>query len=168
MFINFVVKNYAVHEIMCNIVEPNGLQITIRCMCITYWILKAADVRLKYVILLFHCNSGYKNMPLCHMYSPKCFSWIPDVFEARGCPNVPGSESWMDILTLGNQHTIALKDPVAHSDLEERPFQTGLWKSAWGVLYVYRDVWKFAMYLLNFSSDMDKIPHTRCPQNIFE
>jgi hypothetical protein len=52
-----------------NIVEPNGLHMTIRCKGIACWILKAADTHLEYVILvLFHCNSGYKNVPLCHMY----------------------------------------------------------------------------------------------------
>jgi hypothetical protein len=35
-------------------------------------------------------------------------------------------------------------------------------------LYSYWDMCKFAVYLPNFSSNMDKIPHTRCPQNIFE
>jgi hypothetical protein len=69
----------------------------------------------------------------------------------------------MDILTLENEHTIALKDTVAQWHPEEQTFQAGLWKSAWGELYAYWDMWEFAVYL-NFSSNMDKIPHTRCPQ----
>lgn len=54
-------------------------------------------------------------------------------------------QSLMDILTLENQHTVVLKDPFAQWDLEEGPFQTGLRKSAWGELYVHRDMWKFAV-----------------------
>ena len=74
----------------------------------------------------------------------------------------------MDILTLENEHAITLKDPVAQWHLEERTFQTGLWKWTWGLLYAYWDMWEFAVYLLNFSSNVDKIPYTRYPQNIFE
>ena len=74
----------------------------------------------------------------------------------------------MDILTLENEHTIALKDPSAQWHREERTFQTGLLKSAWGELYADWDMWEFAVYLLSFSSNMNEIPLTRCPQYIFE
>jgi hypothetical protein len=39
---------------------------TIRRMRFAFWITKAADTHLEYVILLFHGNSGYANAP--HFY----------------------------------------------------------------------------------------------------
>ena len=51
--VTFFFENRAVHEIVWkNIVEPNRPQMTIRRMCIAYWITKATSTHWEYVILI--------------------------------------------------------------------------------------------------------------------
>jgi hypothetical protein len=37
----------------------------IRCMQFACWMIKAANVHSEYIILLFHSNSGFTNVPQC-------------------------------------------------------------------------------------------------------
>jgi len=61
-------ENRTVHEIMWkNIVEGGGPQMAIWRMRVACWIFKTSntDTRVLKYSLVFHCNSGCRNVPLC-------------------------------------------------------------------------------------------------------
>jgi hypothetical protein len=46
---------------------------TVWCMHFACWIIKARDTHSKYVLLLFHGNNGYANVPWCYIFMPVLF-----------------------------------------------------------------------------------------------
>jgi hypothetical protein len=60
-----------------NIVEQDRPEITIWPMRIACWIPKVADTLSQYVILLFHGNNGFANVPqYVHTYNACVFFYI--------------------------------------------------------------------------------------------
>ena len=87
-------ENRVVYEVMWKyIVERSRPQLTvIRRMRIESWITKATDTNSEYVILrLFHCNSGWTNVPQCYVLRTLLVSFNSNVallqcVLVRRCP----------------------------------------------------------------------------------
>ena len=65
----FPPENRAVYEIMWkNTVEPDRPQMTIWRRRTACWVIMDIDIHWEYVvILLFHCNNGWRAAPRCHV-----------------------------------------------------------------------------------------------------
>ena len=58
------------------------------------WITKATETHAEYVILVFHCNSGWKNAPQCYVLRILPFWSSPDLGSRANFRNIMIVTSW--------------------------------------------------------------------------